>query len=436
LYPDYPYIETKSGIQYICSFTVNSISTPIAVVNILGCGNQTAEQYFIDGTAVTSSTTVTGPCIVSVRVKASSTNWYPRLGLGTQGTNVSGTLVISKPIGHQGSVPKTYVQNANTSSAYQTPRFDYDPTTLTPRGLLIEGSATNLLNWSESFASSGGTNNNWTDTSISRTTGQTDPAKGTTAIRFTASAGNATVISSAAIGTSAQRTFSIWLRRVTGTGNIQFTTDNGTTWTTQAITSSWVRYTFPATTSAQQVGIRIVTNADAIEMWGAQLETGSGASSYISTGASQATRAADSCVMSGTNFSPWFNATQGTLLATWSGTGITSGRYATINDGSASNQIWVGYTESAIYNGSFQASFGTAATANGKVALAYATNDAAWCFNGASVSTVTSVTLPTGLNQIVIGNSQAGTASINTSLKSIKFFPTRLTNATLQSLTA
>jgi hypothetical protein len=192
-------------------------------------------------------------------------------------------------------------------------RFDYDPTTLTLRGLLIEGSTNNLLNWSESFTTSGGTNNNWADSSITRTTGQTDPANGTTAIRFTASAGNATVISSAAIGTSAQRTFSVWLRRVTGTGNIQYTTDNGTTWTTQAITSSWVRYVFAATTAAQRVGFRIVTSADAVEIWGAQLESGSGASSYIPTGASQGNRAQDFVTMSDIS-SLGFDTYQGTFV--------------------------------------------------------------------------------------------------------------------------
>jgi len=172
-------------------------------------------------------------------------------------------------------------------------RFDHDPSTLAPRGLLVEGQATNLLNWSEAFATSGGTNNNWGDTNITRTsTNNTDPAGGTTALRITASAGNGTIISSAAIGTSAARTFSVWLRRVTGTGDIQYTQNNGTNYTTQAITSSWVRYTFTHTAN-HQVGIRIVTSGDAIELWGAQLETGSGASSYIPTDSSQATRVAE-----------------------------------------------------------------------------------------------------------------------------------------------
>jgi len=337
------------------------------------------------------------------------------------------------------STTATYIDSSGyvASAAINEARFECDATTLAAKGLLIEGSATNLLNFSETFATTGGTNNNWADTNLTRTsTNNTSPRNDATALRITASAANGTIISSTAIGTSAARTLSVWLRRVTGTGNIQYTLDNGSTYTTQAITAVWVRYTFATTTAAQRVGFRIVTSADAIEIWGAQLEDGTGASSYIPTVASQVTRALDSCIMSGTSFSSWFNATQGTLLTTWSGTSYGgSGRYATINDGSSSNQIWTGYSESAIYNGSFQAQFNVAGTANGKVAIAYALNDSAWCLSGGTVSTDTSVTLPTGLNQVTFGANPAGGAQVNTSLKTIKFFPTRLSNAQLQAIT-
>jgi hypothetical protein len=207
------------------------------------------------------------------------------------------------------STTATYINSSGyvASAAINEARFECDATTLAAKGLLIEGSATNLLNFSETFATTGGTNNNWADTNLTRTsTNNTSPRNDATALRLTASAANGTIISSAAMGTSAARTLSVWLRRVTGTGNIQFTLDNGSTYTTQAITAVWVRYTFAVTTAAQRVGFRIVTSADAIEIWGAQFEEGTGASSYIPTVASQVQRVADECYMadiSGFNYS-------------------------------------------------------------------------------------------------------------------------------------
>ena len=51
-------------------------------------------------------------------------------------------------------------------------------------------------------------------------------------------------------------------------------------------------------------------------VWGAQLETGSGASSYIPTGASTGSRSADNCVTAIANLTG-FNANQGTIYEAW-----------------------------------------------------------------------------------------------------------------------
>jgi len=375
------------------------------------------------------------------------------------------------------STTSTYINSSGlvATAGTNVPRFDYDPTTLTPRGLLIEGAATNLFFYSNPIAT---TNGYWGSGGYTLGTGATSPDGTNTSTRFTVNSNSGATCSMQQSVTmnATSCTFSIWFKNgtLTGSSNVALTSvavRNATTATillrfyfnatnpssityvtgstgasVVAYANGWYRISATVTsgvTSGNSItgyfgglgsGINGELNNYA-DWWGPQMEQGTAASSFIPTVASQVQRAADSCVLSGTNFSSWFNATQGTLLTTWSGTGTTSGRYSTINDGSASNQIWTGYSESAIYNGSFQAQFGTAGTANGKVALAYATNDAAWCFNGASVSTDTSVTLPTGLNQIAIGNSQAGTAAINTSLRLIKYFPSRLPNATLQSLT-
>jgi hypothetical protein len=358
------------------------------------------------------------------------------------------------------STTATYINSSGyvTTAGTNVARFDHDPTTQAPRGLLVEGTSTNLLNWSESFATSGGSNNHWNDQHISRTTGQTDPANTTTAIRFECHPGNATVISSAAIGTSAARTFSVWLRRVTGTGDIQYTQNNGTNWTTQAITSTWTRYSFTHTAN-HQVGIRIVTNGDAIEMWGAQLETGSGASSYIPTGASQATRVADSCVMTGTNFSSWYqSATAGTVYSEFDNPRANLGvaqtpAPANLGDYSAGNllsgylggyPVGTAFAAAVWGNGGTDFQAATVATAGSvalgnKGAFAFAGQSIVGAFRGFSSATATTTGIVNAKTVLYIGaNGTGGTSTrdfLNSCIQRIKFFPTQYTAAQLQALT-
>lgn len=125
----------------------------------------------------------------------------------------------------------------------------------------------NMLLRSEDFSAT------WTLTNVTQTGGQSDPNGGTSATTLTASAGNGTAKQGV---TTLARTYiySVWLKRKTGTGNIDITAD-GTTWVTQTITSSWARYSVAQTGVAgtSNPGIRIVTNGDAVDAFGAQLES-------------------------------------------------------------------------------------------------------------------------------------------------------------------
>jgi hypothetical protein len=338
-----------------------------------------------------------------------------------------------------------------TVATAQAPRFDFDPITLVAKGLLLEGPATNLLNWSETFATTGGTNNNWADTNLTRTsTNNTSPRNDATALRITASAANGTIISSAAIGTSASRVLSVWLRRVTGTGNIQYTLDNGTSYTTQAITSSWVRYSFPATTAAQRVGFRIVTSADAIEIWGAQLET-QASTSYIATGASQVTRAVDTAIIAaGAAFNSWYTGvTTGTFVANWYGNASsTTARSVVATSDQTTKHLHMYQTPSALTLRLADFPVTTVTTANSltagaltKGAFSYAASATSLCLNGGTVATGTLAfsAAPTWLS--IGGPSTNGTSitdttvMLNNSIRTLKYFPTRLTDGQIQGLT-
>lgn len=309
-------ITTSVGLTYSSSVYVSEVSGQHYANTITITASPTNVTYYRNGISVGQFDTAQ-PGLISMTWTASTGFGHGlRVGVGATGANVANAVCeFTEPQTSRGTnAQPTYVANASTVVAYQGARFDYDPTTLAPRGLLMEGTTTNLLNWSETFATSGGTNNNWADTNLTRnSTNNTSPRNDATALRVTASAANGTLISSTAIGTSAQRKLSVWLRRVSGTGSIQYTLDNGTNWTTQAITGSWVRYTFAATTAAQRVGFRIVTSGDSIEIWGAQLEVGFESSSYIQTASSQVQRSSDQMTMA--NISALnFNQSGGTVF--------------------------------------------------------------------------------------------------------------------------
>jgi hypothetical protein len=123
----------------------------------------------------------------------------------------------------------------------------------------------------------------WTVTSLTPVTGKTAPDATSTATEFTASAANA-VLTQGYTAIAGSYTFSVFLRRVTGSGDIQIAADNGT-WTTKVITGTWARYDVTQTVAAgsKTAGVRVVTDTDAIEVWGAQLEQRSTVTAYTAT---------------------------------------------------------------------------------------------------------------------------------------------------------
>jgi hypothetical protein len=150
----------------------------------------------------------------------------PSLDLNFLSGTLDGSVTFTR------STTATYYNSLGlvTSAAINAARFDYDPTTLQIKGLLMEESRANLLNFSQTFATAGGANNNWADTNLTRTsTTELSPDGTNNALQITASAANGTLISTTAIGTSASRTLSVFLRRVSGTGDIQYTLNNGAT---------------------------------------------------------------------------------------------------------------------------------------------------------------------------------------------------------------
>ena len=151
---------------------------------------------------------------------------------------------------------------------------------------LIKTAVTNLLTYSEDFSNAA-----W-DTLTSATkvsaTGVDDPAGGTTASTWKndgttpADGGIRRTIS----GTSGLTyTYSIWIRRRTGTGDITMTVGQNVSFdVTSQVTSEWNRISVTNTADANTRGyIFIRTPGDEIDIWGAQLEQSSTVGEYIPT---------------------------------------------------------------------------------------------------------------------------------------------------------
>ena len=125
----------------------------------------------------------------------------------------------------------------------------------------------NLLLASESFDAA-----SWAKSSVMPTANSIAAPNGTTtADTLAASGANGTTLQTFT-AEAISYTFGVWLKRKTGTGNIQIAADSGT-YTTVTITSDWALYTVTQTPTAgsKTAGIRIVTSADEVYAWGASL---------------------------------------------------------------------------------------------------------------------------------------------------------------------
>lgn len=390
------------------------------------------------------------------------------------------------------TTPGTYV--ATTSSAYQGPRFDYDPVTLAPKGLLIEEQRSNLVTYSEQFdnaawGATGGTISANSTTSPDGTVdadsfveavGSTDPRIPRT-VTLVIGTTYALSVYAKIIPGSAQRYLMLVFNAgfaaqpgvnfdlVTGTVG---TTNGGATGTITAVGNGWYRcsiVTPAATATSASFRYRIASvntsgniagptaytgdGTSGYYFYGAQLEAGAFATSYIPTVASQVTRSADVATMTGTNFSGWYNQSEGTFVAGFSqlysqqlvGTqgGIvraddgTNNNQISIVKQSNTNQIW-GTITSGGANGLNGNTGPHNANETKTAALAYKSGDSAGVLSGGTPLTSASANVPTALDRLRIGSSSisAGAWMLNGHIRSIAYYNTRLSNAQLQALTA
>ena len=364
------------------------------------------------------------------------------------------------------STTGTYVNSAGvlSSAAINTPRFDFNPTTLVPLGLLIEEQRTNLCLYSNDLNQA-----NWVKgASVSLTYNTTAAPDGTTtAETITVVSGMDTgVYQSIPCSSSTAYTFSLYVKLGTmAASDYKIAIYNNTNSTFIAAdivpaqtpsSTDWTRITYTFTTPATCVSVRVycfrnsLSAATSVNVWGMQLEQGSFSTSVIPTTTAAATRAADVASVTGANFSNWYNATEGTVYTEASTMSVSAAGMLTyaISDNTFNNSMYGNFSGGNAYRGanvldggvgqtlSIGTFTGITTTSNTKDAFAYKINDFAESCNGATTRTDTMGTVPI-VNRLYIGtNWNASGNFLNGYIRSFKYYPTRLSDAELQSLTA
>jgi hypothetical protein len=352
------------------------------------------------------------------------------------------------------------------------PRFDYDPVTLAPRGLLIEASLANLFLRSNGFS----TTVTWLG---QPTVGTAVAASGTSpdgtnnAFLYIPSTG-AVSHDIQQIVTASAVTYTMSLYAKPGgydflyMGYFDGVADRQAYFnvSTGAVSSSsgspspvitpagngWYRcsITFTGAVGRNSFGFCGVPSnggrstpgngTSGVLIYGAQLEAGTTPSSYIPTTTTSLTRNNDVAVMTGTNFSSWYSATQGTFVCTGRTYAPADGR--TLFDarfGGAAQNVITLYQSAGTpvmlvaSGGATQAliapSGSVSANTTFKLCGALKQNDFAASLNGGAISTDTAGLMPVGLDRCWIGCAVGAANFLNGHVEKISYWSQRITNA-------
>jgi hypothetical protein len=402
---------------------------------------------------------------------------------GTLNTTNSVDILVWGAQLEQSSTVGEYIPT--TSTINSAPRFDHNPVTGESLGLLVEEQRTNLLVRSEEFD-----NASWSKVRSSITANTIVAPDGTLTadkiVEDTSASATHAVTQSIIQAANTTSTFSVNAKaaersfvnlRITVDGvnfiRCGFDLSNGTAGTPenggngsgavasiQSVGNGWYRCAISgiqsSTNSNPQAQIFIATGTttasapytgdgtSGIYLWGAQLEVGAFPTSYIPTTTAAVTRSADVASISGSNFSSWYRADEGTAFV--EGQRFTTGSSIlfSIDDGTSVNR------QSIIYNTNTQIGYRSitgsttdvtlnltvlGSPARSRAAGSYALNNFTFSANGAAPIIDASAAVPL-VNQMSIGSQIVGTSGyLNGTIRRLTYWPTRLPDSTLQAVT-
>jgi hypothetical protein len=176
-------------------------------------------------------------------------------------------------------------------------------------------------------------------------------------------------------------------------------------------------------------------------IWGAQVEALAFPTSYIPTGASQVTRAVERATIQGANFTPLYNIGQGTFYIGYTPMAANSASFTTVSSaGAFTNGIYGDTSGRTFINSLGSNTFYTTATittgTEQKMAIAYQSNNNAQYQNGSVLTSGTNGAIsPIPVTGVSLAGAWGQDALAQTYIKKFAYYPARLTNTQLQSLT-
>jgi hypothetical protein len=332
------------------------------------------------------------------------------------------------------------------SVASGVPRLDYYTSggTASCPALLVEPTATNLALHSRDL-----TNAVWSGTTVTtakNAVGADGTASGATSLTATAASGT---VLQALSHASQSRVFSAYIRRVTGTGAIQLTTNGGTNWDTVTITNNYTQVASVARTVASgTVGIRLAVSGDVIDVDFTQGEVGPVATSPMATTTGTVTRNTEVISVTGA-VSGCIGQTEGTIY--WEGDAFVNGAQDIlfINRNETNSLIIYKAGNNAIRGDIFASGSTTSGglivaitdnvsrTGFLKVAFAYKSGDSTLYINGikSDVTKTTAFTFTAALDTIRFGDVAFKSGRGDQRCRAVAVYPTRLTDSELAALT-
>ena len=232
------------------------------------------------------------------------------------------------------------------------------------------------------------------------------------------------------------------------------TVPSGTTATITPVGNDWYRLTYYRNQSgtyqffkpvdAADSAIGTASGTDGALIYGAQLENGTYATSYIPTNGSTVTRAAETA--NGSGNSEVFNDSEGVLFADIAAL-ADDGTYRilSLSDGTTGERVYMQYTNvsntltTVVKNGAVTQAIISYILPNetefSKVLVKYKSNDFALWVNGFEVGTDTSGNTPIGLSELAFDDGNGGNDFYGKT-KELGYYDTALTDEELEYLTS